>query len=137
MRSVRPKSAKGFTLIEVLVGMAILAIAMIAAMRALANSADAARVISERKAALRSADNALILLRINRSWPEAGTTLHPCPQGQYALVCQQKVSPMQNPGFRRVEVTVRMAHDRDPAAGRGTTLARLTTAIANPAGGLF
>ena len=58
----------GFALIEVLVGLAVLSIAMLAGLRAIANGADTQLAVSQRTMALWSADNALLDLRMSRAW---------------------------------------------------------------------
>jgi len=42
-----------------------------------------------------------------------GTTLIPCPQMQYQLICQRKVMSTPNPLFRRVEIGVFLKGDGD------------------------
>lgn len=122
----------GFALIEVLVGLAVLSIALIAGLRAIASGADTQLAVSHRTHALWSADNALADLRMNRQWPELGTVTFSCPQERYALVCQRKVMSTPNPTFRRVELTVYLA---GADVANGPRLAWLTTILHNPAGG--
>jgi general secretion pathway protein I len=125
---------KGFALIEVLVGLAVLSIALMAGMRAIAQGADTQLAISQRTMALWSADNLLMGLRMNRAWPEMGTTTVSCPQATYIFVCQRKVLDTPNPGFRRVEVTVYLASPGSADIASGPRLAWLTTVIPNPTG---
>ena len=125
----------GFALVEVLVGLAVLSIALIAGIKAVASGADTQLAVSQRTQALWSADNALADLRMNRQWPEMGTTTFSCPQERYAFVCQRKVLSTPNPAFRRVELTVYMASPTSAEVASGPRLAWLTTIIANPAGG--
>lgn len=125
----------GFALIEVLVGLAVLSIALIAGLTALASAADTQLAVSQRTHALWSADNALIDLRMNRQWPEIGTTAFSCPQDRYALVCQRKVMSTPNPTFRRVELTVYLASSAGADVATGSRLAWLTTILPNPTGG--
>lgn len=121
----------GFMLIEVLVGLAILSIALIAALRAIALGADTQLAISQRTMALWSADNALNDIRMRRTWPEVGTTTFSCPQATLILVCQRKVSPMPNPNFRRVEVTVFLGSQASSSDINGPRLAWLVTVTPN------
>lgn len=127
----------GFALIEVLVGLAVLSIALMAGMRAIAQGADTQLAISQRTMALWSADNVLMGLRMSRVWPEMGTTTVSCPQATYIFVCQRKVLDTPNPGFRRVEVTVYLASPGSADIARGPRLAWLTTIIPNPTGGVM
>jgi len=125
----------GFALIEVLVGLAVLSIALIAGLKALASAADTQLAVSQRTQALWSADNALADLRMNRQWPEMGTTTFSCPQDRYVFVCQRKVLSTPNPSFRRVELTVYLASPTGGDVASGPRLAWLTTILPNPAGG--
>jgi general secretion pathway protein I len=125
----------GFALIEVLVGLAVLSIALIAGLTALSSAADTQLAVSQRAQALWSADNALADLRMNRQWPEMGTTTFSCPQDRYVFVCQRKVLSTPNPSFRRVELTVYLANPTGGDVASGPRLAWLTTILPNPAGG--
>lgn len=125
----------GFALVEVLVGLAVLSIALIAGLKALASGADAQLAVSQRTQALWSADNALADLRMNRQWPEMGTTTFSCPQERYVFVCQRKVLSTPNPSFRRIELTVYLASPSSADVASGPRLAWLTTILPNPTGG--
>lgn len=127
----------GFALIEVMVGLAVLSIAMLAGLRAIANGADTQLAISQRTMALWSADNALMDLRMSRAWPDAGTISYSCPQGQYVFVCQRKILYTPNPAFRRVEITVYLANPSSSDIASGPRLAWLTTVVSNPSGGVM
>lgn len=116
---------KGFTLIEVLVALAIIAIALGAALvatGALATNTDAAR---SRLLAQWSADNALAAVHISRGWPNAGQTVFACPQGQYRFMCRQDVTALSDPLLRQVSVTVY------PSPASRVVLAEVVTVIQN------
>ncbi|WP_216251374.1 type II secretion system minor pseudopilin GspI [Polynucleobacter sp. 71A-WALBACH] len=132
-----PNDQSGFALIEVLVGLAVLSIALLAGLRAIANGADTQLAVSQRTMALWSADNVLMDLRMSRAWPEQGTSTFNCPQASYVFVCQRKVLSTPNPGFRRVEVTVYLSSQSSADVANGPRLAWLTTIIPNPAGGVM
>jgi general secretion pathway protein I len=121
----------GFALIEVLVGMMVLSIALIAALRAVALSADTQFAVTQRTMAIWSADNALNEIRMNRVWPEIGTSTFSCPQANLVLVCQRKVIDTPNPSFRRVEITVFMADQANSTQVNGPRLAWLVTVVPN------
>ena len=131
------RNANGFALIEVLIGLAVLSIAMLAGLRAIANGADTQLAVSQRTMALWSADNTLINLRTSRAWPELGTTTFSCPQATYVFVCQRKVLSTPNPAFRRVEVTVYLSSSSSAEVAAGPRLAWLTTVLSNPSGGVM
>jgi general secretion pathway protein I len=121
----------GFILVEVLVGLIVLSIALIAGLRALALGADTQLAIAQRSMALWSADNALNEIRMKRIWPESGTSTFSCPQGNFVFVCERKVSDMPNPSFRRVEVTVYLANQANSEQVNGPRLAWLVTVVPN------
>jgi general secretion pathway protein I len=125
------KAKNGFALIEVLVGLVVLSIALVAALRAVALSADTQFAVTQRTMALWSADNALNEIRMNRIWPEIGTSTFSCPQASLILVCQRKVSDMPNPSFRRVEITVFLANEANSTQVNGSRLAWLVTVVPN------
>ncbi|MBF5014779.1 type II secretion system minor pseudopilin GspI [Burkholderia pseudomultivorans] len=117
----------GFTLIEVLVALAIVAIALGAVMRAigsLANDTDAARM---RLLALWSADNALGAIRIASTWPPVGSDTFACPQGVYRFVCRQSVKALSSPLVREVTVSVYAS------ASSRMLLAQMTTVVQDEA----
>jgi general secretion pathway protein I len=121
----------GFILVEVLVGLIVLSIALIAAIRALALGADTQLAVAQRSMALWSADNALNEIRMKRIWPESGTSTFSCPQGTFVFVCERKVSDTPNPSFRRVEVTVYLASQANSVQVNGPRLAWLVTVVPN------
>ena len=125
----------GMALIEVLVGMAILAIVLIAAMRAISSDTDTQQAVMTRNLALISADNTLNELYMQQAWPEVGTRASPCPQDTVALLCEQKVSNSANPNFKRIDITVYADDGTSPEAR--TKLAWLTALLPNTRGGNF
>ena len=117
--------ARGFTLIEVLIALAIVAIALASSMRAVGSVATATQALHARLLAGWSADNRLTELHLQHAWPAFGVTSYACPQGNLALTCIQTVTATPNPLFRRIEVSVR-------SPGTGTTLlADLVTVVAD------
>ena len=136
-RNFSGQAQNGFALIEVLVGLAVLSIALLAGLRAIANGADTQLAVSQRTLALWSADNALMDLRMTRAFPDIGTTVFNCPQGNYVFVCQRKIISSPNPAFRRVEITVYAANPESAQTAAGPRLAWLTTVIPNPASGVM
>jgi general secretion pathway protein I len=135
MSKLKAPGKNGFALIEVLVGLVVLSIALIAALRGVALSADTQFAVTQRAMAIWSADNALNEIRMNRIWPEIGTNTFSCPQAALVLVCQRKVSDMPNPSFRRVEITVFLANEANSTQVNGPRLAWLVTVVPNLSSG--
>jgi general secretion pathway protein I len=116
--------AQGFTMIEVLVALAIIAVALAASLRAVGMLANDEAELHRRLLAGWSADNALAELHLTRVWPELGEQTFDCSQGNLPLTCTERVSATPNPLFRRVEVSV-------TTPGRAGSLAQLVTVVAN------
>ncbi len=115
---------QGFTLIEMLVALSIIAIALVASLRAVGSLAASEADLHERLLAGWSADNALAQLRLDHAWPALGERSFDCSQAALPLICTQTVSESPNPVFRRVEVSV-------TTPGRTGNLAQLVTVLGN------
>jgi general secretion pathway protein I len=115
--------ARGFTLIEVLIALAIVAIALGAVLRAIGALGSNVEAARSRLLALWSADNVLSEITIARGWPEPGRSTFPCPQGIYHFVCRQTVTQLDMPLARQVEVRVyRYAASTDVLADTVTVI---------------
>lgn len=132
-----PSSHSGFALVEILVGLAIMSLVLLAALRGMGLAVNTQADVAIRQAALWSADNALVQLRAQRAWPAVGTTVRVCSQAQWALVCELKILPTPNPLFRRVEINVFAANPDSPDTRIGPRLAGLVTIIPNDGGGFL
>jgi general secretion pathway protein I len=97
---------RGFTLIEVLVALAIIAVALLASVRAVGVMAQSGAELNMRLLAQLSARNQIALLRATKAFPEPGTSTFPCSQGAIQMVCQQEIKGTPNRLFRRVEIRV-------------------------------
>jgi general secretion pathway protein I len=118
------RTQRGFTMIEVLVALAIIAVALSASLRAVGSLASGEADLHRRLLAGWSADNALAQLRLSHAWPSVGSTSFECSQGNLPLMCTENVTSTPNPVFRRVEVMVTMP-------GRSGNLAQMVTVVAN------
>ncbi len=114
----------GFTMIEVLVALAIIAIALGASLRAVGSLAGNSSRLHERMLASWSADNALATIVLSHQWPDLGTTVTACPQGDLDLRCTVTVRSTPNPLFRQVDVVVKRANNDE-------ALANITTVLPN------
>lgn len=117
----RPPSAHGFTLIEVLVALAIVAVTLAAGIRAAAALTHNAQRLAEVSAAQWCADNQLTNLKLARQFPSVGDSDFSCEQLGYTLRGQLRVRPTPNPNFRRV--------DADVASAQGQPLLTLSTVL--------
>ena len=120
----KPRSTHGFTMIEVLVALAIIAVALAASLRAVGALATGEADLHRRLLAGWSADNELAQLRLTHTWPDIGTRTFDCSQGNLKLICTDRVSTTPNPIFRRVEVIVE-------SPGISGNLAQMVMVVAN------
>ena len=105
----RPAQAhvqRGFTLVEVLTALAIVAIALLAGSQASSALVRNAQRQSDVLLAQICAENALIATRLSRQMPPIGDTTQPCDQAGRGLLVNLVVRPTPNPSFRRVDAQV-------------------------------
>ncbi len=98
--------ARGFTLVEVLVALAITAIALLAGVQATSALTRNAERQGQLLLAQICAENELIRTKLAGELPGAGNSSVTCPQGGVTLQVQRNVQPTPNPNFRRVDAVV-------------------------------
>ncbi len=103
---------RGFTLLETLVALAVLAIALTAALRASASSTNHAHDLRTRLLADWVAQNRLALHAARNDFPAPGHQEGEETQAGQRMLWQEDVSETPNPAFRRMEITV--AAEDDP-----------------------
>ena len=98
--------ACGFTLIEVLVALALVSIALIAGLQATqALTTNATRQTDVLLAHL-CAENQLIAMRLSAQMPNVGDSTQQCEQAGHVYEVRLHVMPTPNPSFRRVDAQV-------------------------------
>lgn len=102
---------RGFTLIEILVALAIVAVALAAGMRALAQSADSATALKARTLGLWVAQNRLAAAQVAAPWPATGEYRGNATQAGAQFLWREMVTTTPNPAFRKIEISV-MEPDR-------------------------
>ncbi len=97
---------RGFTLIEVLVALGIVAIALVAGLQATTALTNNALRQSDVLLAHICAENELVKVRLSRQMPGVGETTVGCEQAGRAFSVVVGVLPTPNPNFRRVDAQV-------------------------------
>ncbi len=105
------RRALAFTLVEILVAVAILAVALAATMRAGSLATDGARETRSRLLATWAASNRVAEMRARRLFPGPSTVSAAVEQGGLSLVVRETVADTPNPSIRRVELAVSDAAD--------------------------
>ena len=113
----------GFTLIEILVALAILAVALAATTRAASLATDGTLETRQRLLATWAAENRVAELRARRIFPATAVSRLTTDQGGLALVIDETVTETPNPTIRRVDLAI--ADARDP----NRVLTRLTAYV--------
>lgn len=115
------RHARGFTLLEVLVALAVTAIALAAGLRAAGVLSDNAERLSDVIAAQWCADNQLTELRLRRVFPGVGDSDFACEQLGRTYRGKLLTRPTPNPSFRRVDAAV--------SSDEGRPLVTLSTVV--------
>lgn len=118
---------RGFTLVEVLVALAVLAIALSAVLRTMGQAIDATTTLRERNTALWVAQNRLVEHQMRRDWPAADTKDGEAEIGGIKWFWREQVSTTPEPRIRRIEITVRRIADSQNTQARLVGYLRNTT----------
>ena len=109
---------RGFTLLETLVALTILAIALTAAFRAMGVTAQSSAELRERLLGDWVAENRLAELRATRAWPQTGTNEGEAQQAGRTYRWREEVKNTPNPLFRRVDISVFSVDSGEHAVSR-------------------
>lgn len=124
-REMRVKRNRGFTLVEVLVALAVIAIAFGAIMRTLAQSIDVSANLRDRALAMWVAQNRLARQQADRAWPSADTREGTDAMGGREWRWRELVANTPDADLRRIEIQIRAIQD-------DAVLARLVGFLARP-----
>lgn len=96
----------GFTLVEVLVALAIVAVALMAGLQASAGLTRNAQRQADILLAQLCAENELVKIRLSRQMPAIGDSAQSCEQAGRSFTVAVIVRSTPNPTFRRVDAQV-------------------------------
>jgi general secretion pathway protein I len=102
----RARATDGFTLVEVLVAVAIVAITLAAGLKAAGALTDNAQRLSDIVNAQWCADNALTNLRLAKQFPGVGDIDFACNQMGRDYQGRLVTRPTPNPNFRRIDAVI-------------------------------
>ena len=105
----RARQTLGFTLIEVLVALAIVAITLAAGLKAAGALTSNAERLMQTSAAQWCAENQLTELRLSKQFPGAGEIDFACNQMGRDYLGRLSVRPTPNPNFRAVDAQIASA----------------------------
>jgi general secretion pathway protein I len=142
MRTLQAKPQSGFTLVEVLVALAILAIALAATMRAASLAVVSAEEARWRTYATWVAQNRAAELTARRAFPSVGTENGTTELGGAGFRWEQQASATGNPAFRKIDVRVYLVSSSTASSastgspipgGADRALANLSVYLSRPA----
>lgn len=111
----------GFTLIEVLVALAIIAVAMSAAVRVAGLMTQSSGILRDRSVAMITAQSRMAELRLEGRFP-IGVKAQECDQGRLLLRCDQVITPAENGRLLKVAIQVFDRNQDAPPLARLETL---------------
>lgn len=129
MRRVERRCRRGFTLVEVLVALAIISVALLAALRAAGQATQAVDELRLRLFAGWVAQNRLAEHRARGDWLALGISRGAQRQAGADFAWREEVIGTPNPAFRRVDVFVTAP---STPSGDARVLARLTGFVVRP-----
>lgn len=118
--NVSAMNSRGFTLLEVLIALAILAVALAAALRATGVATDNTTELKTRLLSNWVAQNRLAEHIGTRSFPAAGDKEGTAEQAKLKFRWRETVSDTPNPAFRKIEIRVSPEHDENRVMARVT-----------------
>lgn len=130
MTPLRHTPTGGFTLVEILVALAVVTIALTAGLQATSSLTHLSERQQDQLLAQLCADNQLAKVRLAKTMPGIGSSTETCTQAGQVLDVAVDVLPTPNPNFRRVDVRVKAPVDstalRTPEA---ITLLQVSTVV--------
>jgi general secretion pathway protein I len=119
-----PQAKRGFTLVEVLVALTVVAITLAAGFRAAGVLSKGGERASDLVFAQWCAENYNTNLRLTKTYPDIGESEFRCEQLGRTYTGQVRIQATPNPNFRRMDVRILNA-SREPISNLITIVPRL------------
>lgn len=113
---MRRPTQGGFTLAEVLVALAVLAIAMAAVLGVVSQSVGTTTALRERTEAMWLAQDRLTLHQLQRDWPSPDTTNGVVSVNGREWYWREEVTPSPQAEMRRIAIDIRAAENKESLA---------------------
>ena len=107
-------AVRGFTLIEILVALLVLAIALTETARSLGAAIDTTAALRDRALARWIAEDHLTTLELQHAWPELDVKEGDAEMGGHAFRWREETTPTPAARMRRVEVSVLLPGTNSP-----------------------
>lgn len=127
-----PGNQSGLTLLEVLVALAVIAIALAAVIRATGQTAGNVGYLQEKTLAFWVAENLFTEMRLADTWPELGVQQGSAPMGGEEFRWRAEVLATDDPDLRRVNITASVDGGSGPAATLSGFLGRTRAETDSP-----
>lgn len=113
---IRMRRQRGFTLMEMLVAVGVLAIALGAIIGNGARFANNAAGLRDKSLALFVARNRMTEIELGKAWPALGKANEDVELGDIKWTWRTEVKTTQDPGLRRIDIRVEKKSDKVPTA---------------------
>jgi general secretion pathway protein I len=109
-------NSRGFTLVEVLAALAVIAIALTAVMTSYSQGIGTTIALRDRTIAMWVAKNRLVTHQMSTAWPTTDTTEGTEEMAGKQWRWREQVSATPDADIRRIEIEIRSAPDREALA---------------------
>lgn len=113
---IASRRQRGFTLMEMLVAVGVLAIALGAIIGNGARFANSAAGLRDKSLALFVARNRMTEIELGKAWPALGKANEDVELGDIKWTWRTEVKTTQDPGLRRIDIRVEKKNDKVPTA---------------------